>query len=258
MNGFGEFTELFDAGRALIEHHQRRINARQILDGVGTTETAKLGQRGRGRTHRKQVQNPATERVEDVGQLGDQIAQFARGRNDRVALGVELFPFGFPRFIDCLRLALARAEHAGERTVDGVGCATPVRLHTDAEVRSVRPVLPALGVGEVSLGPEESDFGEWHGHAPAPVRPRHFQIAPGGAGRRHLLEMRLMNLFPQLAAATNRGPEQGAIARLGVRLWAGLYSKSQGISHEANQSLARGRSHGEGNLGHRIQRVRRA
>jgi hypothetical protein len=72
-----QFTELIDAGRALVEFHQRRIDARQVLRSVRRTKSTEARERGRRGIHREQVKDAATERVDDERQFADQVANLS-------------------------------------------------------------------------------------------------------------------------------------------------------------------------------------
>ena len=72
-----QLPKLIDAGGALVELHQRRVDRRKILHGVRTSEAPKT-RKSRGRwIHRQQMQNPAAQGVDDMRQLLDHIAQLA-------------------------------------------------------------------------------------------------------------------------------------------------------------------------------------
>ena len=45
MRGIGQLAELLDTGGPVVEFHQRRVNGREVLAGVGTSETAETRER---------------------------------------------------------------------------------------------------------------------------------------------------------------------------------------------------------------------
>ena len=90
MNGVGQLAELLGTRGAAIELDQRRINCRQIEARVGTAEPAKPRVSRRRRVDRQQMEDPAAERVDDVRQFPNHVAQLARGWNRRVPFLIQL------------------------------------------------------------------------------------------------------------------------------------------------------------------------
>ena len=57
-----------------------------------------------------------------------------------------------------------------------------IRMNTDANVRSFRPMLPVFVVEQISLGLEKTGFGQRQFDFPAVAGFLHRHIAPGCAG----------------------------------------------------------------------------
>ena len=151
VRGVSQLAKLIDAGGELVEDDERRIDGEQIFARVRTAEPpeARVG-RGRG-LHGQEMKNAAAERVHDVRQLGDEVAQFAGGRDDAVAFLIEHADVFVRRGFDGGSQFARGAEHAREGAVDGIRRAIGVGMNADAEVRSFRPVQPALGIDGVTL-----------------------------------------------------------------------------------------------------------
>src|SRR5205814_5576058 len=88
--------------------------------GVGTPESTQPRVSRRRRIDRQQVQNAAAERVDDVRQFFNEVAQFARRRNDRVALLVQLLQLRVELSVRGSDQRLRLAEQARERAVNRV------------------------------------------------------------------------------------------------------------------------------------------
>src|SRR2546430_6158793 len=98
------------------------------------------------------MQNAATERVDDVRQFLNEVAQFARRRNDRVALLVQLFQLRVEMSVRGSDQRLRLAEQAGERAVNRVRGAISIGMGREAGVRSLRPELPSPFVPRLGPG----------------------------------------------------------------------------------------------------------
>ena len=169
MGGFGKFAELIDARCSLIEFHQGRIDRRQILAGIGAAKTAEARVSGGRRADRQQMNDAAPESVDDMWQLANDIAQFARRRNHRVTLRIEYFQFFFCRWINRLFCCPGFSKHSREGAVDGVARAIPVRMHRQAQVRTVGPDLKPLRIDDVTLRVEITDLGQRQVDGPGAV-----------------------------------------------------------------------------------------
>ena len=159
MRGLGEFAELIHAGRSLIEFHEGRIDRRQILAGIRTAIASKACVGGGSRIDRQQMNNPTAEGVDDVRQLADDIAEFAGWRNHRVTLGVEDFQLRLFRLIDGFLRRSGFAEQTRESAVDGIARAIAVRMHREANIRTVGPDLKPLRIDDVTLRAEIAHLG---------------------------------------------------------------------------------------------------
>ena len=84
MGGGGEFAKLVKAGGPVIEFNERRVDRRQIERGIRTAKAPEPRIGGRCGVHRQQMQNAATERLDDVRQLAREVAKFAGRRNDGI------------------------------------------------------------------------------------------------------------------------------------------------------------------------------
>ena len=161
MDGAGEFDELIDTRRALVELDQRWIDGREVLQGVRRTKSAEACESGRGGTDREQVQDAAAQAVEDVGQFLDQASKGSARWNDRPTGAVQSLQFRRRMGRGgCLVLLRPWAEHPRERAVEDVRRPGPRRMDRDPGVRPVRPVLVAVGINRKSLGAEETHLGQ--------------------------------------------------------------------------------------------------
>ena len=89
MRGVSQLAKLIDAGCALGEFDERRINRGEILAGVRTAETAEARESGGCRVDREEVKNFTSQRVENVRQFALQIAEFSGRRNHSVTAFIE-------------------------------------------------------------------------------------------------------------------------------------------------------------------------
>ena len=124
------------------------------------------------------MNNFATEFVDDEGKLLREVAKFSGRRQGGVALR-------FKRFKLCLQFLIGGgseifgcAKQSGEGAVNGVGGASEIWVNGNANVRTVRPVLPILLVEQISFGLKVADFSERQFDLPTVGRFLHRQIAP--------------------------------------------------------------------------------
>ena len=213
VSGVSEFAELIDTGRAFVEDEERGIDRKQILHGVGTAETseARVG-RGR-RADRQEMENAAAERIDDVRQVFDDVAQFAGGRDDGVAVAIERLQDGLAFLVRRADGGARGAEHAREGAVNRVRGAVGVGMHAHAEVAAVGPMLAAVRIDGVGLGFEETDFRERKRNRPAAIVRRHGHVAPGGVREFELAGVLVDDLAAQRVPATEVGAEPGLPAR---------------------------------------------
>ena len=90
MDRAGQLAKLGHARGPPVEVDERRINRGQIESGIRAADAAETRVGRRGWVDRQEMENAAAERVDDVRQFADEVAEFARRRNDRVALFVQL------------------------------------------------------------------------------------------------------------------------------------------------------------------------
>ena len=243
----GEFAKLVHAGGALVEFHQRRINGGQIQAGIRTAETPEARISRRCGLHRQQLQNAAAERVDDVRQLPREVAQFAGGRNDGAAAFVELTELGLEFFVAGGRQIFGRAKQPREGAVNRVGGAGEIRMHADADVRAIGPMLPAFGIEQIRLGLEVTGFGQRQFNLPAVAGFLHRQIAPRSARGNGAAGVGGDDFPPQRGRAPEVGAEQRAPARLPAAV---AQLKTDAIADETHEAFAGGRVHNWNGLRH--------
>src|SRR6185312_10347136 len=108
--------------------------------------------------NRQEMQNAATERVDNVREALDQITQFAGGRNDGETKLFNLFDLAIELFASRADGGFARTEHAGKGAVNCIAGAIDVRMNGNADVGAIGPMLPALFIEEIRFGFEETDL----------------------------------------------------------------------------------------------------
>ena len=232
-----EFAELIDAGRALVEDDERGIDRQQILHGVGAAEATEA-RVGRGcRADRQQMEDAAAERVHDVREKLDDVAQLAAGRNHRVAIGIECLENAVAFLIDRADRSARRSEHAREGAVNRIRGAIRIRMHAHAEVVAVRPMLTTVWIDGVSLGLEESDLRERERKRPSAVARCHRHIAPGSVREFELAGVRVDDLAAQRVATAEVGAESRLPA--GRERAAHVEAERQLIADETHEAFAR-------------------
>ena len=256
VDAVGEFAELVNGGGVLVELDERGIDAGEFLTGVGTAETAEAREgRGRGRD-RKQMENAAAERAEDVGEFAREVAEFSRGRDDGVAVLVEELEALFEMVVSGFRSRFTRAEHAREGAVNGVRRAIGIRVYGDAEVRTAGPELAAEGVERVRLGAEVADFGERNGGGPAVVFPAHRHVVPRSASERRGMKMGADDFLAQQRGAAEVGAQARLPALVGREVGAAAAEgELRGVADVAEEARAGGR--GDGGLIHEREKLGR-
>jgi len=153
MRGVSQFAELIDSCRVLVEHHERQVDGCQIERGIRAAEPAEAGV-GRGRrVDWKQMQDPAAQEVQDVREVLDEIANFARGGQDGVTVLLDLADLSFDLLILRVQSAPGPAEQARKCAVNRVAGAVRVRVDRDSNVRAFGPELPALRIEQKSFWP---------------------------------------------------------------------------------------------------------
>src|SRR5579871_2077880 len=124
------------------------------------------------------MQDAATKRVDDMRQLLDQIAKCAGRRYHCVTARIELFELRFLFFVHRLRERARWAEHPREGTIDCVARSITIRMNRDADVRAIRPMLPALRIDEIRFRFEKTSFGQREFELPAAVLLPHREVMP--------------------------------------------------------------------------------
>jgi len=181
MGGVGQFPELVLPGGALVEIHQRGIDADEIELRVGTPVAAHAGvRRGRG-AQGQQMQVPATQVFDDVGDAGGEIPQLAGGGNDGESPLIKLAKLFFQRGLTGGGSAASFAKHSRKGAIDCVARAEMIGLHRDAHILAFRPVLTPIRSQAVGLGPEIAHLAEGEIQLPTFSRRRHGDVPPGGA-----------------------------------------------------------------------------
>src|SRR5207237_2801747 len=117
------------------------INGGEILRGIRTAKTSKSRIGRRSRIDWQQVKYPAAQRLENMRQGPCDVAQLPGRRNNREPLFVQFGELRFERSVVCRNRGLAIAEHAWKGTVNKIGGAVSTRMHGDAEVAALRPIL---------------------------------------------------------------------------------------------------------------------
>src|SRR5437773_12281312 len=90
MDSAGQRAKLGDARCPPVELDERRINRGQIESGIRAADAAETRVGRRRGIDRQEMEDAAAERVDDVREFPGEVAEFARRRNDRVALFVQL------------------------------------------------------------------------------------------------------------------------------------------------------------------------
>src|SRR5437879_119398 len=90
MDRAGQFAKLGDTRGPPVAVDERRIDRSQIESGIGAAYAAETRVGRGGWIDRQEMENAAAEGVDDVRQFADEVAEFARRGNDRVALFVQL------------------------------------------------------------------------------------------------------------------------------------------------------------------------
>ena len=196
MRGVSEFAKLVNAGGALVEFDERRVNGGQIERGVRAAETAKA-RVSRGRwVNREQMENAAAECVDDVRQLFCEVAQCARLRHDGEIFFVEWFELGFQFFAGSRGKIFCRAEEPRERAVNCVCGPREIWMDGNSDIRTVRPMLPVFFVEQVGFCLEITGFGERQFDLPAIGSFLHRQVAPRCSGGRRAAGVRGNDFAP--------------------------------------------------------------
>src|SRR5438874_12335193 len=118
-------------------------------------------------------------------------------------------------------------------------------MNADANVRTWRPMLAALGVHRVSLGAEIARLTECQLAPPLTPGPFHRQIAPRSVRQTEFPALGMDDIVPQELARAKVGPEHAAPA-LGQTRWrieTVSQRKSQTVPDEAQRAFARTRKH---------------
>ncbi len=242
MDGIGELAELVDAGCAPVKDHQGWIDGREVQRGIGTAEPAKAGGGGGGRIDRQQVQDAAAQRPHNVRQACDEIAQLARGRDDRETALIQDGKAALELGAGGAEGGAGAAEHPREGAVDRIAGAIPVRVYRNAHIRPRRPVLPATGIDQVALGLETARLRQRHLKEPAPILFSHRNVAPGSLGQRQAPRVGLDDFTAQHLRAPQVGPQQRAPAPLHSPAVACLEDEPDTVADEPLQPVAgRGR-----------------
>jgi len=168
MGGTGELAELIDARGAFVEDHQGGIDGEQILDGIRAAEPAEpgIGVVGVGVTGSR-MQDAAAEFAGEERELGDEIAERARWRNDGEFFRIEQCQ---PRIEGRAHRGdqlFCGTEHAREGAINRVVGPVGVGMNAHTEIGSVGPMLAPERIDGVGLGLEETGFGEGKGQGPA-------------------------------------------------------------------------------------------
>ena len=179
-----ELTKLIEAGRAPIQFNQGRVDSEEVLNGIRTPETAEPRKCRRGGIDREQMENATPERIDDVREFANEVAELSRGRNNCVASIIEFLELFFQFFVLSISGEFLRAKHSNERAVNGIRCAIIVGMNGDADIWSFRPVLVTLGIDRVGLRLKIAHFGQRKSKLIVAVLQAHRNIMPGCASER--------------------------------------------------------------------------
>src|SRR5262245_51851108 len=83
VGGVGQLAELIDAGGALVELDEGRVDGQEVLYGIGTSKSTKASTGGGRGGDGQEMQDAAAEPSHDMRELRRQVAQLAGRRNDR-------------------------------------------------------------------------------------------------------------------------------------------------------------------------------
>jgi hypothetical protein len=238
--GPGEFAKLIHAGGAPVEFDKRRVNGREVERRIGAAEAPEPREGGRRGMNGQQMENAATELLDDVGQLAGEVAKLAGGWNDGEIFFIERLKPGFEFSVAGGGQIFCRTEQARERAINGVGGAGEIGMDADAGVRALGPMLPAFWVEQIRLGFEEAGFGQWQFDLPGVAIFLHRHVAPGGAGVDRTTGVGGDDFAPESGGATEIGAEQRppAVAPAAV-----TQRETHVVADKARQALAGHRFH---------------
>ncbi len=163
VDGVGQFAELVDRGGAGVEHGKRRVDIEQVTRGKGRAIKPHAGEGGGDGMDREKLDDAKAHHAEDGIEPGDQIAERARGGDDRVVLGEEgSGQLGISGGMGA-RLA-GGTELADKGGVDGVGVGGVGRGDLDGEITAVGPFRDIRACGnEAGLAGKPADLGQRNG-----------------------------------------------------------------------------------------------
>ncbi len=116
-------------------------------------------------------------------------------------------------------------------------------MNTDADVRSIGPMLPAFRVEQIRLGFEEAGFSERQFDLPGLAVLLHRRVAPGSAGVAQPAGVRGDDFAPERRGAAEIGAEQGAPA---IAPAAVVERETDAVADETHEAFA-GRGFHDGN-----------
>jgi len=131
----------------------------------------------------------------------------------------------------------------GEGAINGVGGAGKIGMNTDADIRTIGPMLPAFRVEQIRLGFEEAGFNERQFDLPGIAVLLHRHVAPGFAGENRAAGVRGDDFAPECCGAAEIGAEQSAPA---VAPAAVVERETDAVADETHEAFA-GRGFHEGN-----------
>ena len=185
------------------------------------------------------MQNAAAKGFKNMRQLSLEPTESATRRDHRIALVIKRCD----TVILCLRAGVpcsfVRAEHTREGAVNYVSRAAEIRMHGNANIVAIGPVLLAVGIERVCLGLEPANLGERHRDRPAVHSVLHGHITP----TRFQLHFRFLNGLndtpPQLRSAPDVCTYYRTMSHRHI-----AQREPQSIAHVPNKALATGRVHG--------------
>src|SRR5258708_4755378 len=161
MRRVSQFLKLVDSGGAFVENDKGGIDSSQIECGIWTPKSTEPSISGRGGVNGEQMNDSAAQSFNDMRDLLNQIAQFARGRDSGEAFIIQFFENFIAFFINCGECGFCVSEHPNESAIKCICCAISVRMNGNAEVGALRPMLPTALVHHVHFGFEVTRFSHW-------------------------------------------------------------------------------------------------
>jgi hypothetical protein len=130
-------------------------------------------------------------------------------------------------------------------------------MNRNADIRSFRPVLPALRIQQGGFGTEKAGLGQRKFQSPSVGRRRHGQIAPTATRKGQAPRMSLQNLPAQQSRTAQIGAQSCGPARSRPASFAIPQIKAHHIPDVALNAVAGLRRHDWNQLSHGVGRGRR-